>query len=227
MQRQATLEGKEVVVHKDLSFSPDGRLIAGREGTTGERVVWSVTDGRVRHRTRFGRREAGQRAAFDWESWGTDSHKVMLVARNELGVWDLERNSVTPVMAHDAPVLHAAMSPNEELVASLDSRTTVQLWDAGTGRRLRVLGRRGVSPQRLYPLSFSPDSRRLAVAGGLNGLRLYDLLTGQELGTPNLDFLPRGCLFSEDGEWLALAGAPGFVYLRSRPGSTQPGGKTP
>lgn len=213
MQRRGTLEGNHAFVFNHRSFSPDGNLIVGGDTATEERVIWTVADGRERARIRFG---GGERNWFS-DSWGIDSRKVMLAAGRNLGLWDIERNRVVLVMPHGAQVARAVMSPDRRLIASLDAETNVQLWDAQTGNRLSLLGRRGASRQFLYPLSFSQDSRRLAVAGGLNGFRLYDLLTGHELGVPEMNFLPRGCYFSEDGRWLGLGSAPGFVYLDSTP----------
>ena len=213
MRLLVTLQGSRPRVSDHVSFSPDEKMLVGSDHASGDRVVWTVEDGREVARIAFGER---------WfplfsEVWCPDSRQVLPAGDTNLGLWDIESNALVYVVPHGSGPCGAAMSPDGRFIASLDGSSNVRLWDARNGTLITVLGLRGPSRRWLYPLSFSPDSRRLAVAGGLNGFRLYDLFTGQELGTPDMDFLPQGCLFSEDGRWLSIGGGPGFNYFYSTP----------
>ena len=70
-------------------------------------------------------------------------------------------------------------------------------------------------PGPVYALAFSPDGATLATAGADGGIRLWDVATQQEIGTP----MTAGpgpvyaLAFSPDGATLATAGGDGRARL--------------
>jgi WD40 repeat protein len=60
-------------------------------------------------------------------------------------------------------------------------------------------------------VTFSPDSRRLAVAGWRGGVRLYDVTTSEEI--LSLAGSYRGLAFSPDGRRLAAGATRGEIKL--------------
>ena len=66
-------------------------------------------------------------------------------------------------------------------LASAGADTTVRLWDAATGNEVHTLrGHAG----RVAGVAFSPDGRRLASAGSIDGtVRLWDADNGSEVLT--------------------------------------------
>jgi WD40 repeat protein len=127
-------------------------------------------------------------------------------------VWDLSRGDTEPVIHHlyAGPVLCVAFSTDGRL-AWCTTTGRVQIIDSRTGERLQTFrGHDGVVSR----VSFSPDGRRLATAGGDTRVRVWDATTSQEFfavrrdGGWNYD-----CAFSPDDKHLALAGG----INRSRP----------
>ncbi len=83
---------------------------------------------------------------------------------------------VRKIRGHTDEVLDVAITPDGQKLVSASSDATVRVWDAKTGRVLRVLkGHEG--PVRA--LAISPDGKRLLSGGADKILRLWDIDTGQ------------------------------------------------
>ncbi|MFO1531136.1 MAG: WD40 repeat domain-containing protein [Kiritimatiellia bacterium] len=82
--------------------------------------------------------------------------------------------------------------------------SAISVLDAGSGREItRLTGRN----KGETCVSFSPDGRRLAAAGDAEGIRVWDLTTGQEILTFELGGKPDQICFNADGTRLsALVG---------------------
>jgi WD40 repeat protein len=94
--------------------------------------------------------------------------------------------------------------------SSLDGNS-INLWDAATGRELRSMSA-GVADIRV--MSFSPDSRMLALAGDNASVHLLDTTTGQEIMTLNGHRLRVNTLaFSNDGKLLVSGSDDGSARL--------------
>jgi WD40 repeat protein len=90
----------------------------------------------------------------------------------------------TTRLRHSDGVSHVVYSPNGQSLASLSRDRTLRVWDAKAGRQLQVFQEPDLD---YYAVAFSPDSTKLAAAGGdpfhggNAGLRFFDLGTGKEI----------------------------------------------
>ena len=119
-----------------------------------------------------------------------------------------------------ASVYHLAFAPNGKALATMGpgrGAGFVCIWDVATGKRLhrwetaRVLA---YSPANA-PLTFSPDSRFVALAGPEKVLHVWDTATGKEVLTATHDFM-MAVVFAPDGKSLATLARSGVrVYQLS------------
>jgi hypothetical protein len=130
--------------------------------------------------------------------------------------------------ADGKPVKAAHMSLVESLAYSKDGKyiasgsyTEVKIWDAALGIPKHTVGGFAAS---VVTLSFSPDSKLLAVGGGAptedGEIKVFDVATGKVVtdikgGHSDTVF---GICFSPDGKMLATCGADKFVKVWEMPG---------
>jgi WD40 repeat protein len=119
-----------------------------------------------------------------------------------------------------------AFSPDGQVIAGAQrgrfhspdrDNLAVRVWDASTGKRLRVLG--GEGQGIVNCLAFSPDGRRLALGGGRPNavepwLRVWEADTGREVFTrEGHKGIVSAVVFSADGRWLASGSLDGTAKL--------------
>ncbi len=132
-------------------------------------------------------------------------------------LWDAEKGKkIRKFKNHPAGINGLAFSPDKKIIATADSDESVRLWDAATGKTVKVLKGPNLWTPVLYifdepapkiyeeyDVSFSPDGKLLASAHAEGKIRVFDLSSGAVLHT--LDGFPRGRapLFMPDGKKLA------------------------
>ena len=229
-----TLAGCE---YSQLTFSPDGRRLAGG-GTSGEQVhvaVWTVPDGRLLHR-------------WDWPK-GRDPHSTVealaftpdgrrlaaAVFRQSIAnVWDLPTGQQIAHLAHNQ-VYALSFSPDGQTLATAGWDSIIRFWNTDTGnlrREVKPADRiKGDDLQGAGPAVPPPPPRR---EGDLRMFSVCYAPAGGLIATMHLDGLVRiwqademllrkqfqiggwgyGRLrFSPDGLWLAGGVRDGSVEI--------------
>lgn len=105
-------------------------------------------------------------------------------------------------LSNDRKIL-AIVGPNDD---------TITLWDTDMWKKLHTLK---ALHREVFFLAFSPDNKRLYSQGYTGKLKIWNLVTGQEVRTVELgsdDFRPLEC--SPDGKQLAIGRNDGRVSLR-------------
>src|SRR5262249_25500844 len=97
-----------------------------------------------------------------------------------VGVWKAATGERLHFFGPEGAIIWGvAFSPDgQRLAAAIGSDGVVKIWDLTTGGEQRTL-KDGV---RVLRVAFSPDGRHLATVNWDQAVRLYDTMTGQELG---------------------------------------------
>lgn len=196
-----------------LSYSPDGKRLAGTGVPSGEMKVWDALTGRevfaVKGYTRAAFSPDGKRLAAP-------------SADNMVKIWDAATGRELLTLKNRAQgVEYVVFSPDSKLLASghggfdpgkrRDIDCVVKLWDAETGQEVLTLS--GHS-EKVHGLCFSPDGKRLASTSHDQTVMVWDTSTGQALFTlRGHTSVTSDVAFSPDGKRLASASWDTTVML--------------
>jgi WD40 repeat protein len=86
----------------------------------------------------------------------------------------------------------------------------ISLWDGGTGELHSVLGGHG---SEVEAMDFSPNGELLASGGQDGELKIWDVVTGEEMAAYFLEGAIRRVVFSSDGTLLAATTLEGPVWI--------------
>jgi WD40 repeat protein len=214
----------------DLSFSPDGRLLASSVG--GIARLWDVASGKEMRRFVPAAHEEveAERVLLSPDSrWlAVYFRSAKEQADGTLRVWDVEtgqqKTFATEIysdwrFSNDSKLLAVAAIADK---GKRGERSVAEIWDVGAGRRLKV-----IEPPHewrgAYTVAFSPDSKLLAI-GGYKKFGIFSIDSGellvqethhhpgllQDSEIPNqLDHVE----FSNDGNLLLTSGNDNTVKL--------------
>ena len=143
-------------------------------------------------------RSAGRGLAASFVAFSIDGRRLLALDKQSgtCRTWDSESGRlVREFQPHGGNVPAAALSPDGRLLAAAQLNRSIRLWDIETAvMRMELPARFEVRA-----LSFSPDGRQLASAGG-DVARIWDLETEKLLAkTPSQDEELQGIAFSPDG----------------------------
>ncbi|MFO0890221.1 MAG: protein kinase [Isosphaeraceae bacterium] len=194
------LTGHDGVVDS-LLFAPDGRLLAagGQDGTV---HLWDTSTGRELHRLQGHQRRA--------RALGFSSDGSRLVTRGEDGTvhfWGTEAGRELSRMTEPREFLTVV---SNNLLAAIGSDGSSGIHDLDNRRPVLTLRAHG----KVKTALFSPDRRRLAIAGYDGVVRLWDTQTASEFAAfRGHQGEITSLAFSPDGRRLASAARDGTARL--------------
>ncbi len=136
---------------------------------------------------------------------------IGVVASNLIYLGDSYTAAPHTTLTYDSPINNIAFSPNNPLLASASSDSTIQLWDLNTNTLQATL--HGHTSDVL-DVAFSPDGSLLASGSADGTVRLWNPVTETLQATleAHMDSV-LSVAFSPDGTLLASASADGLVGL--------------
>lgn len=207
-QELRKISGRAVIYW--LAFSPDGKWLAsGNDDGTVQ--VWDAASGM--EKMTFTGHTAGVRGV----SFSPDSKRLASASDDRtVKVWDITTSKeVLTSSGHTGPAVSVSFSPDGKHLASAGGYRdgTIKLWDATNGREARTLigHSSGVTS-----VAFDVYGKRLVSASADNTLRVWDVISGQEILTIKKGLQDSGVLsvnmaLSTDGKRLASAGFGGTI----------------
>ena len=203
---QPLMQGPVVVVC--AAFSPDGRWLAVREGSSTAVHLWSL-NGKPRPRNLDFPPSVGiPSGGFTTLAFSLDGHTLAAGGRGTVCLWDSASGTRGQVLEgfEGQLVSNMAFSPDGRTLAVADDRC-VQLWDRDTGTlRLSLSGH----THSIRGLAFSPDGQTVVAGYTVGNIDLWDPNTGvlqDTLGSEDHVFLPETLVFNPNGTLLAAGSA--------------------
>jgi WD40 repeat protein len=190
-----------------VAWSPDATRLAAGVGP--DVVVWDRS-GQHRLETHRGHAARVRHVAFS-----TDSRRLASLSEDRvLKVRDVLGGAGGTFAAHRSRVTGVAWSPDGAFVASASADHTVQVWEAGTRRKVVSLG---THPGTVTCLAYAPDGKQIAT-GCVDGVvRTWDAVTGRPIeNLAGFKETITAVAYSPDGKFLAAASTEGLLQVQTR-----------
>jgi uncharacterized delta-60 repeat protein len=201
-----------------VAFSPDGKymLVGGIVNPRSDQYMQEGTVGLWDAQTR---QQVGSLPRSTTLAVSPDS-KYILTSNAIYGkyedpiarLWDVAtKQEVREFVGHERPVGSLAFSPDGKYVLTGSADNTVRLWDAHTGKQVRLIPH--VDPESVGAASavaFSPDGKYFLV-GSQDETRLWDTQTGQLVRI--FADGAKSVAFSPDGKTVLTLSKFGLVFL--------------
>jgi WD40 repeat protein len=186
-----------IAVHA-VAFSPDGRTVAGGDGT-GRLRLWETTTGKLTRELQ---------AHSNWVfsvSWTKDGSGLITGGGDNLIRWFDALNPVQPsrtILAHSNDVHAVALTRDGKTLVSAGDDRQIVIWDVE-----RAAARRRLSghERQIPTLALSPDEKLIASGSRDHSIRLWNTRTGAL----------RDTLLGHTGDIVALSFSPDGSILAS------------
>jgi WD40 repeat protein/predicted Ser/Thr protein kinase len=196
----------------DVTFSPDGRLVASTAGGSGV-LIWDPETGALA-RSLTGSVNFANHAAFS-----PDGGRIAVACGDgTTKLLDARSGTLTRTLKwHTGGVNAVSFRPDGQLVATAGQDGLIKLWDADSGALKASLQGH---PKAIVGLAFRPDGKRLSSASQDGAIKLWDVESPTEAHPdPSAMPIPAGsglqvAAFRPDGRRVATSGADGSVQLR-------------
>jgi WD40 repeat protein len=146
-------------------FSPDGQLLASMDFLAGSIKLWEVASWRELIAVNLGARAAATHASTSAFAFSSDSSSLFSVSAGTLKQWDTRTGrqirSADLNQGKDFGIV--VFSADARLLATTtETRSTLSLWDVGSGRKLHEVKSDDENGERLVAFALSPDGKTLA-----------------------------------------------------------------
>ncbi len=155
-----------------IAFAPNGGLIATAIHRMG--LVWDARTGNLLT-------QLHQEILVTQVAFSPDSKRVVMAGEKMVRIWNAGTGKALMSLWHQSPVLHAQFSPDGRYVVTTADDSTVYIWNAETGLPIGPVLKH--DDRWLGDMSFSPDARRVLVAGG-DTIKVWDLNSAQQSMPP-------------------------------------------
>ena len=189
----------------EVSFSPDGRLLAVASGVG----IW-LYDSQTGDPLRL---LEGHTRSVNSIAWSPGGDKLASGGNDAtVRVWDpVEGQELLQLVGHTEPVNSVAWSPDGKQLASGSNDRTIRLWDIANSQEVdQLTGHTDI----VFSVAWSPDGRQLASGSGDQTIRLWDAGTGQELSQLTGHKEPvESVAWSPDGKRLASGSDESIIRI--------------
>ena len=193
-----------------LSFSPDSKKLVGRVFLSGVHVWDAVT------KEHLFALEGVDRMDHYWPLVFSPDGKILVsrggatLLSNMVQFWQTDTgDQLFTLERHTDVVNKYTFSPNNKLFVSGSQDGAIVLWDTETGKSLSNLTGHTKS---ISALAFSADSKTLA-SGSENEIRLWEVNTGNPIGTFDAVENATALAFFADGKTLASGSEAGLIQI--------------
>jgi WD40 repeat protein len=194
------------------AFSPDGKLLATttQDGTTlWDTATWKPAGPPLR----------SSQGGWEGVDFSPDGRTLAIVGgKGRVELWDVatrrERRELTDPGAAALAVVR--YSPNGRVIAAGGQEANhVTLWDAASGRVIARPITTNPPGGGAQSISFSADSKRIAVPGARGTVGIWAVATGRRDGAPLVigSDTVNAVLFSQDGRTLIASDGSGSVSM--------------
>jgi WD40 repeat protein len=149
------------------SFSPDGKLLAARDGPSGLVKVWDAATGQEVFTCQY------TDGPVVWDvAFSPDGKRLAACGSKGIRIWDVASRETPATWPSESRLNQClAFSPDGNRLAVGGIEGMVDVWDTATGQTVQTFkGHFGP----VYAIAFSPDGTRLATGGSDGTLRLWD-----------------------------------------------------
>lgn len=190
-----------------LGLSPDGKILAGRERLTNDKIELWQTDFGTHLFTLEGHTGAVSEYTFSPDS------KILASGGDDAAIilWDTKTgNQLATLTGHTKRISALAFSADSKTLAS-GSGNEVRLWGTDTSNLMGILD----TGLNVRALAFSPDGKRLACGTGDGRIQVWALVPNFEVqstftGHQGAIYV---LMFSPDGKTLASGSNDGTILL--------------
>jgi WD40 repeat protein len=199
-------------------FSPDGRLLASMDFMAGSIKLWEVASWRELIAINLGARAASTYAVNSAFAFSSDSSSLFSVSAGTLKQWDTRtgRQIRSSDLNQGKDFGLVFFSADARLLATTtEARSSLAVWDVGSGRKLQELKPDGDNGEQLVAFALSPDGMTLAtnIKSDHGGAR-SDILTLRDAASGRIN---QTIKISEQKQKLTMATAMAKVTAYTSP----------